>query len=294
MTDFRAEIASVDPLCEQSPAATYHEGISAAAFDERTVLGSKIQLLRDSSRMLSPLPVLASSSSLARLDRQYPDLHFQDGIEGLILQAEESLVAACAMTGPNRPRYPYAVYHLIRSSLEMASVVCWVLAPDSVSEKAARHCSLEISEIEFAMQRAESEGKHSAFDELGRMRTATELIRVRLLGSRPLDKVPGPGRMCEEFDRRFHTNEATGTTMRFQWGCYSGLLHGSSLMRRLLSLHDGGDNSRMQDPLLAESAVLFAAWSLHQAHTVYEEASGSALKSRIPKITLWHSQEGKA
>lgn len=292
MVDFCAEVASADPQGEKPPVDTYYEGVSAAAFEERTVLGSKIETLRSASKMLSPLPVLADSSSLAQLDRKYPHLHFQDGIEGLILQAEESLVAACAMVGPDRPRYPYAVYHLIRSSLEMASVVCWVLAPESVDEKAARHCSLEISEIEHAIGRAKSEGKLSAFDELGRLKATAERIRKELLGLRPAEKVPGPGKMCEDFDRNFQSRKATGTTMRFQWGNYSGLLHGSSLMRRLLSLHDAGDNSRMQDPLLSEGAVLFAAWSLRHAHAAYEEASGSAIQSRIPKITLWHSQEG--
>lgn len=238
-----------------------------------------------------PLPLPQDGSPLQSLNAAHPALGVMNGVASTILQSEELLLAACKLSKADSLTYPFAVYPMARSSIELSAAVCWMLSPEESSEQGVRHILLQLDELKYLIPRAEGHAESSWLTLFKQKKQELDSLLPDLRGNRtPMTRLSGRGDLVKQFDELFDPEGSTGVNFHFMWSAYSGLVHGSSVMRSFLSLpgidRGSGIIAAQKDQLQADSAVLIAAWALGRAHASYERAAGLEMGLRIPSVTF--------
>lgn len=268
------------------PQAAEDPGRKREGLSEQPDLGELVAEVRTWPKLLSPIQPAGASSRISSLEGEYPQVHIRHGLELMILQAEEGIRAASELTGNGRARFPFAVYPLARSALELAAGAYWILAASTQEARVARFCAFEIKELDYHIQRGVDlglpVGRHE--DDKKALKEALE----KATGEKHMP-VPGYGALTAQLGKRStHSNSREGRWLDIKWGFLSALTHGSSWAR---TMHTTAEVSEAGEPReitqhnrLADSSLLCAAWAVKQVHALYTELSGVSMNDRLPPL----------
>lgn len=256
---------------------------SDLTLEELSYYRGLIEVLRSGETLGRLIPKSSESAAIHASDISGSEIRVENESRRLILAAEESLLAACHFAGEGSHRFPWAVYSLVRTSLENAATVHWILSGTSPEQRHGRLCLLRAETIKKRI----SLGNGGSDSEQVALRRLAEHLGVPAKTNCTITE------RMRAFDRATRQEGIYYSTGA--WGAFSAIVHGAEWAAQALSssqVVDGVSNTT-QNAELADKAAGLAIWALRQAHMIFGSLTDVDLSNRIPEPNPVH-QEGNA